>query len=121
MATSTKTTKRQVRRNRIRSKVFGTAERPRLSVFKSNRYLTAQIIDDEKNITLASSTGMPKKTDKKAKSIGKTAQAQMIGKDIAEKAKAKKITKVVFDRGGYIYTGIIKTLADSAREGGLEF
>ncbi|HEY4512740.1 MAG TPA: 50S ribosomal protein L18 [Candidatus Paceibacterota bacterium] len=107
--------KRQVRRRRIRAKVFGTHTMPRLSIFKSNKYISAQIIDDEKGTTLVFSHGM------KIKGKGKTAQAVGVGKNIAEKAKDKKITKVVFDRGGYIYTGLVKALADAARESGLKF
>lgn len=115
MKTSPKTIKRQVRKNRIRSKVFGTAERPRLSIFKSNKYIYAEVINDDLGLTIAESSSM--KLDGKTKAN----QAEMVGKDIAEKAKAKKISKVVFDRGGYIYTGRVRALADSARSAGLEF
>ncbi len=94
------------RHKRIRSRVSGTLERPRLSVFKSQKYLYAQIIDDTKGHTLAASKGV---------------KAEEVGKDIAKKAITAKIKKVVFDRGGYLYIGKIKTIADSAREGGLEF
>lgn len=115
MATKIKTIKREVRRKRIRSRLSGTSERPRLSVFKSNKYVYAQLIDDSKNVTLLSSKG------KGLKSKTKTEQAEMVGHDIAIQALAKNIKKVVFDRGGYIYTGRIKAVADSARAGGLEF
>ncbi len=110
-----KVAQRQRRRTRIRAKVFGTSERPRLSVFKSNKFVYAQIIDDSTGVTIAHVTT--------EKSKGKTplAAAHEIGKEIAEKAKGKKIEKVVFDRGGYIYTGKIKAIADGAREGGLTF
>ena len=94
------------RHKRIRSKVSGTAERPRLSVFKSHKFLYAQIIDDTKGHTLAQAN---------------SDDAKKVGIEIAKKAKAIKIVKVVFDRGGYLYTGKIKSIADSAREGGLEF
>lgn len=118
---SQKTIKRQVRRRRIRAKISGTAKMPRLSIFKSNKYISAQIIDDEKGATLVSSNGSKFRTKKDADKAGKTAQAISVGKDIAEKAKEKKIVKVAFDRGGYIYTGLVKTLADSARQAGLKF
>ncbi len=94
------------RHNRIRSILSGTSERPRLSVFKSNKFIYAQIIDDTKGHTLVQSSSN---------------DAKKVGSDIAKKAKALKIVKVVFDRGGYLYTGKIKAIADSAREGGLEF
>lgn len=103
------------RKARIRAKITGTPERPRLSVFKSHRYLYAQIIDDTKGHTLVSADS--------SKGKGKTPvdRAKEVGVEIAKKAKAAKITKVVFDRSGYLYAGKIKTVADAAREGGLEF
>jgi len=103
------------RHSRIRAKISGTSEIPRLSVFKSNRYISAQLIDDEKGVTLAASHSKEVK--------GKTLleKSALVGKDIAGKAVAKKIKKVVFDRGGFFYTGCVKALADGAREGGLEF
>ncbi len=105
---------RDRRRKRIRATVSGTAERPRLSVYKSNTATYAQLIDDERGVTLvaASSTG--------AKG-NKTDAAKKVGIEVAKKAQEHKITKVVFDRGGFIYTGRIKALADGAREGGLIF
>ena len=111
----TKTESRLRRRIRIRAKVFGTPERPRLSVFKSNKFLYAQIIDDTQGVTLASANTKDMK--------GKTPRerAQEVGKELAKKAGEKKIENVVFDRGGYIYTGKIKAIADGAREGGLKF
>lgn len=115
MKTSQKTVKRQVRRNRIRAKVSGSASMPRLSVFKSNKFIYAQLIDDEKRVTLVSSSGAL------VKAKTKTEQAKQVGSDLAKKAEAKKIKKVVFDRGGYIYTGRIKALAEEARGAGLEF
>jgi large subunit ribosomal protein L18 len=99
-------TNRQRRHNRIRAKVKGTAERPRLAVYKSNRYLEAQVIDDTKGTTLASV---------------KMDDAKKAGAEIAKAAKAKGIDAVVFDRGGFRYTGAIAILADAAREGGLKF
>lgn len=115
MATSEKTIKRKVRQIRIRAKISGTSEKPRLSVFKSNKYIYAQLIDDAKGTTLASSEG------KLVKAKNKTEQAKLVGADIAKKAGEKKIKEVVFDRGGYIYTGRVKALAESAREAGLKF
>jgi large subunit ribosomal protein L18 len=103
------------RRTRIRAKISGTAERPRLAVFKSHKYIYAQIINDDKGHTLAAadSRSLKAKTPVEA--------AKLVGMEIAKKAKAAKIGKVVFDRGGFLYTGKIKMVADSAREGGLEF
>ena len=114
MKTSPKTIKRQVRQNRIRSKVSGTAEKPRLAVFKSNKYIYAELINDDLGVTIAEASSL-KIEGKKAN------QAQLVGEAIAKKAIEKKISKVVFDRGGYIYTGRVKALADAARSGGLEF
>lgn len=99
-------TNRTRRHNRIRAKVSGTPERPRLCVYKSNRYLEVQVIDDTKGMTLAAV---------------KTDDAKKAGVEIAKAAKAKGIDAVVFDRGGFRYTGAIAILADAAREGGLKF
>ena len=107
--------KRKKRHNRVRAKISGTSERPRLSVFKSNKDVYAQLIDDTTGVTLAASHSL------KAKNIPMLEKAKQVGIEIAKLGKDKKVTKVVFDRSGYLYTGIIKTLADSAREGGLEF
>jgi len=103
------------RRARIRAKVNGTAERPRLAIFKSHRYIYAQLIDDEKGHTLASADS------RKMKGAKPVDRAKEVGVEIAKKAKAVKIVKVVFDRGGYLYRGMIAMVADSARAGGLEF
>lgn len=108
---------REKRHKRIRARVSGTEKCPRLSVFRSNYYVYAQIIDDESGNTLAYSSSK----DLKIKEKGKIAMANAVGKDIAKKAVEKNITNVVFDRGGYIYTGVIKAIADSARGGGLIF
>ncbi|MEX0673039.1 MAG: 50S ribosomal protein L18 [Candidatus Paceibacterota bacterium] len=108
-------TQRERRRRRIRAKVAGTAERPRLAVFKSNTAITAQLINDEESQTIASVTTRGKK---EATGVERAAAA---GKELAEAAKKHKIDKAVFDRGGYIYTGKVKALADGAREGGLTF
>lgn len=114
MSTISKNAKRQTRHKRIRAKVAGTGSRPRLSVFRSNRGIYAQLIDDEKSMTLAFASSLALKggSGEKAKAVGKT---------IAEQALGKKIESVVFDRGGYLYAGAIKALADGAREGGLKF
>lgn len=108
---------RQIRKNRIRTLISGTSERPRLSIFVSNTHITAQIIDDEKSHTLAYSTSVG------AKDAGKsmTDKATWVGTDIAAKAKKAKVTKVAFDRGGRLYHGRVKALADAARAAGLEF
>jgi large subunit ribosomal protein L18 len=105
---------------RVRAKVAGTAERPRLNVFRSLNHIYAQIIDDASATTLASASTIVKKGEEK-KSGGNIEAAAAVGKLIAERAKDKGVTKVVFDRGGYLYHGRIKALADAAREGGLEF
>ncbi|MCC7004322.1 50S ribosomal protein L18 [Candidatus Nomurabacteria bacterium] len=110
-----KTAKREVRHKRIRAKVFGTKARPRLSIFKSNKAMYAQLIDDEKGTTLVSANST------KVKGKNMTEKALEVGKHLAKTAIEKKIKKVVFDRGGYIFTGKVKALADGAREGGLDF
>jgi len=110
-----KTQKRVRRHKRIRAKVIGTKVMPRLSVFKSNNYLYAQIIDDGKGATLAA------RSDKGVKGKTKTQRAKEAGRALAKDAQAKKISKVVFDRGGFIFTGRVKALAEGAREGGLIF
>ena len=108
---------RKKRHMRVRNKVSGTAECPRLNVFRSNSNIFAQIIDDEKGTTLVSSSSQALKS----KNGGNIEGAKLVGKDIAEKAKKAGITKVVFDRGGYLYQGRVEALADAARENGLEF
>jgi large subunit ribosomal protein L18 len=111
----TKSEQRARRHNRIRAKVSGTSLRPRLTVFKSNSYIYAQIIDDTKGITLSavSDMGMKGKT--------KTARAKLAGEALAKSAKTKGLSAVVFDRGGFIYTGRVRAFAEGAREGGLVF
>ena len=106
------------RHARVRSKIAGTAERPRLDVFRSNSHIYAQLIDDEKGVTLAAAGSNEKDF---GISGGNCEGARKVGKLIAERAKKKKITEVVFDRGGYIYHGRVKELAEGAREGGLIF
>lgn len=104
---------------RIRKKVRGTAQQPRLAVFRSVKHIYAQVIDDEQGVTLCSASSAEKGAE--ANPGGNIAAAQTIGKLIAERAKEKGISKVVFDRGGYIYHGRVKSLADAAREAGLQF
>ena len=108
----------RVRRHaRVRAKLSGTKEAPRLCVYRSNKNIEAQLIDDVKGVTLVSSSSMALKLEN-----GSNIEAAAnVGKDIAEKALAKKIKKVVFDRSGYIYHGRVKALAEAAREAGLEF
>lgn len=108
---------RQKRHLRIRKTISGTPETPRLSVFKSNQHITAQIIDDVNGVTLASAG-----TDRKdVKATGNVEGAKLIGEMIAKEANKKGITNVVFDRGGFIYHGKVKALAEAARENGLKF
>ena len=102
---------------RIREKLSGTTERPRLNVYRSLNHIYAQVIDDQKGETLVSASTL----QAKSKTGGNVAAAKEIGKTIAEQAVAKGVKKVVFDRGGYLYHGRIKALADAAREAGLEF
>ncbi|HEV2279336.1 MAG TPA: 50S ribosomal protein L18 [Acidobacteriaceae bacterium] len=108
---------RQRVHTRIRRRLSGTAERPRLNVYRSLNHIYAQVIDDLQGVTLVSASTVAAKS----KTGGNVAAAKQIGKQIAERAKEKGITKVVFDRGGYLYHGRIKALADAAREAGLEF
>lgn len=100
-------------------RISGTSMRPRLAVFRSNRFISAQVIDDTKGVTLVAATDM-KKGPASSRLRGVNS-AKDVGRKIAEAAKAKKITNVVFDRAGFIYTGRVKALADAAREGGLIF
>jgi large subunit ribosomal protein L18 len=109
---------RERRHRRVRGKVRGTAQRPRLMVFRSNRGIFAQLVDDDSGKTLAGASwlSLPKSFEG-----DKTAQAREVGKVVAGAARAAGVEKVVFDRGGYLYHGRVKALADGAREGGLEF
>ena len=114
----TQTKRNEIRQRihaRIRRKIAGTAERPRLNVYRSVNHIYAQVIDDASGTTIASASTIKSKTG------GNVAAAKEIGKTIAEAAKAKGVKAVVFDRGGYLYHGRIKALADAAREAGLEF
>ena len=110
---------RVARHERIRKTLMGTSAAPRLSVFRSNNAIYAQIIDDETKTTLVSASSLDK--DLKIKNGSNVEAAKVVGKSIAEKAKKAKIKKVVFDRGGYLYHGRVAALADAARENGLEF
>ena len=109
---------RERRHKRVRNKISGTAERPRLCVFRSNQNLYVQVIDDTKGVTLASASTLDKEV--KTKHSNKEA-AKELGTLIAKRAQDKKIKQVVYDRGGYVYHGVVKELAEAAREAGLEF
>ncbi len=111
----TKAKRRIQRKARVRSKVYGIAARPRLSVFKSGVHIYAQLIDDDKQKTLASASDLKMKNGKKVET------AEKVGEELAKKAVALKIKKATFDRNGFAYHGRIKALADGARKGGLEF
>lgn len=115
---ATKEARRQKIRSRIRGKISGTAERPRLSVFRSNKEIYVQLINDENGTTLAASSTRDKDF---VRSGNKTEQSKNVGKAIAAKAIEKGLSTVVFDRGGYLYHGRVKAVAEGAREGGLKF
>jgi large subunit ribosomal protein L18 len=115
--TATSTTRRLRRRRRVRAKVRGTAERPRLSVFRSNRGIQAQLIDDVKGHTVAAVTW----TEDELKSMPRMDQAKRAGELIAERAKQAGVEECIFDRGGYRYHGKVRALAEGARERGLKF
>lgn len=110
---------RKARHTRIRENLSGTTDRPRLCVFRSNANIEAQIIDDVKGVTLVSATSLDKSL--KLKNGGNVEAAKVVGAEIAKRAKKAKINAVVFDRGGYLYHGRVKALAEAARDGGLEF
>ena len=110
---------RKARHERVRDKISGTNETPRLNVFRSNSNIFAQIIDDEKGITLVSASSIDKEL--KLENGSNVEAAKKVGELLAKRAKKAKITKVIFDRGGYLYHGRVKALADAARENGLEF
>ena len=117
MSTLTVRKARERRHRRVRGRIFGTAERPRLVVFRSNRGIEAQLVDDLEGKTLAAAGWLQLKTFKGSK----TEQAAAVGKLLAENAKKAGVGTAVFDRGGYLYHGRVKALADAAREGGLKF
>ena len=117
MTVTTNRQRRQRRRYRVRSKISGTAERPRLSVYRSNKGVFAQLIDDVDGKTLAAANW----TEPELRELDKTEQAQKAGELLAERAKKAGVESCVFDRSGYRYHGRVKALAEGAREGGLEF
>ena len=117
MTVNTRPAKRLKRRRRVRAKITGTAERPRISVFRSNRGVFAQLIDDDSGRTLAAVNW----TEDELKSLKRMEQASKAGQLLAERAKAAGVETAVFDRGGYQYHGRVKALAEGAREGGLIF
>ncbi|PYX00743.1 MAG: 50S ribosomal protein L18 [Acidobacteria bacterium] len=117
---SSKNANRRHVHERIRKKLLGTAERPRLNVYRSLNHIYVQIIDDLKGATIVSANSAEGKKGER-RTGGNVASAKEVGKAIAERAKAKGVTKVVFDRGGYIYHGRVKALANAAREAGLQF
>jgi large subunit ribosomal protein L18 len=117
MTVVSKPVKRLKRRRRVRAKVHGSAERPRISVFRSNRGIFAQLIDDDSGRTLAAVNW----TESDLRSLSRIEQAKRAGALLAERARAAGIERAVFDRGGYQYHGRVKALAEGAREGGLEF
>lgn len=116
-----KNKERLVRHKRVRTKVSGTTARPRLNVYRSLNEIYAQVIDDTKGATLTSASTRDKDLEKALKGKTKTEQAKIVGQSVAEKALKLGINEVVFDRGGYIYTGRVQSLADGAREAGLKF
>jgi large subunit ribosomal protein L18 len=106
---------------RIRKRLSGAPERPRLAIFRSNKHIYAQIIDDSKGATLTAASTLDVDTKKDVKQGGNIAAAKAVGKLVAQRAKAKGIESVLFDRGGYLYHGRVKALAEAAREAGLKF
>lgn len=121
MAKYSRATARSRRHARVRKNLAGTAARPRLNVFKSLSAIYAQVIDDGAGRTLVSASTVDHDLREKAKGMKKSEQAKLVGQAIAERAKTKGISSVVFDRGGFRYVGRVKALADGAREGGLQF
>ena len=117
MTVKTAPARRLKRRRRVRSKVRGSAERPRISVFRSNRGISAQLIDDDSGATIAAVNW----TEEALRSLAPMEQSKRIGAELAQRAKAAGVERAVFDRGGYQYHGRVKALAEGAREGGLQF
>lgn len=112
---------RERRHRRVRKHVTGTGERPRLNVFRSLKHIYAQIVDDGQGHTLVSASTLDPEVREKVQGLNKTEQARLVGQVLAERALARGVRRVVFDRGGYLYHGRVKALADGSREGGLEF
>ena len=121
MAKISRSASRERRHLRVRKKVYGTTNSPRLSVFRSVSEIYAQVIDDMEGSTLVSASSIDTELRGKMDGLKKIEQARLVGKAVAERAKNKGIEMVVFDRGGFRYTGRVKALADGAREGGLDF
>lgn len=121
MANNSRSVARARRHTRVRKNLMGTAERPRLNVFRSGSAIYAQVIDDRTGRTLVSASTVDRELREKVKGLKKSEQAKLIGQTVAERAKSQGIQTVVFDRGGYRYFGRVKALADGAREGGLQF
>lgn len=112
---------RQARRKRIRGRIHGTSEKPRLSVFRSARHIYAQIVDDELGLVLTSASTMDTQIREGLKNTGNMDAAREVGKLLADRAVTRKVEKVAFDRGGFKFHGRVKALAEAAREGGLKF
>ena len=112
---------RQKRHSRVRRHISGTAEAPRLNVYRSLNHIYVQVIDDTKGVTIASASTMEKAVKEKIADMTKVEAAKVVGQMAGERAKAKGVEKVVFDRGGYLYTGRVKAVAEGAREAGLKF
>ncbi|MDO9130415.1 MAG: 50S ribosomal protein L18 [Anaerolineales bacterium] len=121
MADKSRSAARIRRHARVRKQIAGSAQRPRLNIFRSLSEMYVQVIDDRAGHTLVSASTIDSELRAKMKGLNKTDQARLIGKTIAERAKSKGVKMVVFDRGGFRYTGRVKAVADGAREGGLEF
>ena len=121
MANKSRTVARTRRHARVRKNLMGSTERPRLNVFRSLSGIYAQVIDDQAGNTLVSASTVDRDLREKMKGLKKSEQAKLVGQTVAERAKNKGIQAVVFDRGGYRYSGRVKALADGAREGGLQF
>ena len=113
--------KRMERHYKIRNKIAGTPERPRLNIYRSAKHIYAQVIDDATGVTLVSASTQDKELQDKVAELTKSDAAKLVGQTVGQRAKEKGINTVVFDRGGYLYHGRVKVLADSARESGLEF
>lgn len=121
MAKNSRSVARTRRHARVRKNLMGTAQRPRLNVFRSLSAIYAQVIDDQAGRTLLAASTMDRELREKLKGLKKSEQAKLVGQTLAERAKSKGIQSVVFDRGGYRYIGRVKAFADGAREGGLQF
>ena len=121
MAVKSRSSARKRRHIRVRKRVTGSAEKPRLNVFRSLTEIYAQIIDDQTGTTMASASTIDKTLRSKMKGKSRSEQAKLVGKAVAERAKVKGVEKVVFDRAGYRYIGRVSALADGARDGGLKF